>query len=112
VRHLTQFRVARILHEAAVADLRVGEHLRVVIDRAARQAGRLEHFDPVVGGTGCQHRIHHLLQRVAVRHARLVGRKSGSSHHSGCLKSLRTTRPDRIPAAPTIKWPSSVCMPW
>src|SRR5271167_4408026 len=44
VRHLAQFRVARILHEAAVAHLRVGEHLRVIVDRAARYARRFEHF--------------------------------------------------------------------
>ena len=35
VRHLAQLGIARILHEPAVADLRVGEHLCVVVDRAA-----------------------------------------------------------------------------
>jgi hypothetical protein len=47
VRHLTQFRVARILHEPAVADLRVGKHLRVIIDRAA-------HGTPVASNTSTQ----------------------------------------------------------
>jgi hypothetical protein len=31
-----------------VADLRVGEHLRVVVDRAARHTGGFEHLDPIV----------------------------------------------------------------
>ena len=35
MRHLAQLGIARILHEPAVADLRVGEHLCVVVDRAA-----------------------------------------------------------------------------
>src|SRR5215472_8713684 len=34
MRHLAQLRVACILHEAAVADLRVGEHLRIIVDWA------------------------------------------------------------------------------
>jgi hypothetical protein len=33
VRHLAQLRVARVLDEAAVADPRVGEKLRVIVDR-------------------------------------------------------------------------------
>src|SRR6266478_8519478 len=41
VRDLAQIRVARVLHEAAVAHLRVGEQLRVIVDRAARHAGCL-----------------------------------------------------------------------
>src|SRR6516165_7917894 len=35
VRHLTQFRFARLLDDTAVAPLRVGEQLRVIIDWAA-----------------------------------------------------------------------------
>jgi hypothetical protein len=34
VRHLAEFRVTGILHEPAVADLRVGEHLRLIVDWA------------------------------------------------------------------------------
>lgn len=58
---LAQLRVARLLNEAAVADLRVGERLRVIIDRAAGHTGGFEHLDPVLGGLGRHHRIHHVL---------------------------------------------------
>jgi hypothetical protein len=51
----------RLLNEAAVADLRVGEPLRVIINRAAGHTGGFEHLDPVLGGPGRQHRIHHVL---------------------------------------------------
>ena len=50
VRHLAQFRVARILHEAAVAHLRVGEHLGISVNRAARHAGGFEHLHPMIAG--------------------------------------------------------------
>jgi len=58
---LAQLRVARLLNEAAVADLRVGEPLRVIINRAAGHTGGFEHLDPALGGPGRQHRIHHVL---------------------------------------------------
>jgi len=43
---LAQFRVRRVLDRSAVGDLRVGEHLRVVVDRAARYARSFQHLDP------------------------------------------------------------------
>jgi len=43
---LAQLRVARLLNEAAVADLRVGEPLRVIINRIAGHTGGFEHLDP------------------------------------------------------------------
>jgi hypothetical protein len=42
----------RVLHEAAVVHLRVGEHLRVIVDRVAGNARDFEHLDPMRGGLG------------------------------------------------------------
>src|SRR6202023_1985029 len=50
VRHFAELRIARVLHEAAVAHLRVGEHLRVIVDRTAGHAGRLQHLHPMIAG--------------------------------------------------------------
>jgi hypothetical protein len=96
VRHLPQFRIARVLNKTAVTHLRVGEHLRVVVERAARHTGCFEHLDPVVGRFRRQHRVHRVLQRFTVRHARLVGRKTRVLAPFRVAQSLGTARPDRL----------------
>jgi hypothetical protein len=89
--------------------LRVGEHLRVIVDPTARHPGCFEDLDPVVGGLGRQHRVHQGLQRIAVGYAYLVGRKTRVLAPFRVPQHLGTTRPDRSPAVPTIKYPSLVC---
>jgi hypothetical protein len=88
--------------------LRVGEHLRIIIDRAARHAGRFEHFDPMVGRVGHQYRVHNVFQRVAVRHARLIGRKTRVLAPLRMPQSLGTARPD----PPRRRHPPSDSRPW
>src|SRR6516165_10833745 len=96
VRDLAQFRVAGILHEGAVTHLRVGEHLRVIVNWAARHTGRLEHLDPMVSGLHGQHRVHRVFERRAVRHALLIGRKMRVLAPFRVPQSLSTARPDRL----------------
>jgi len=79
-----------------MADLRVGEHLCVIIDGAAGHAGRFEHFDPTRGGLRCQHYVHRGLQRITVRHARLIRRKTRVLAPFRVPQSLGTSRPDRF----------------
>jgi hypothetical protein len=90
------------LDEAAVAHLRVGEHLCVIVDRAARHTGHLECLNPVLGGRRCEHRVHHLLQRGAVLHALLVGGKTRILAPFRVAQSLRTARPDLLRPRPQI----------
>ena len=83
-----------------MAHLRVGKHLRVVIDRTARHSGGFEHLDPIHGGFGGQHRVHLVFQRVAVRHARLICGKTRVLAPFGVPQSLGTARPDRFAGGP------------
>src|SRR5260370_23760193 len=55
VRNLADLRVARVLDKATMAHLRVGEHLRVVVDRAAGYSSRVQYLDPVLGGVRREH---------------------------------------------------------
>jgi hypothetical protein len=96
VRDFAQFRIARVLNEAVVAHLRVGEHLCVVVDRPAGHSCRIEHADPVTGGFRCEHRCHLCLQCLAVLHPSLVGRKTRALAPLQVPQSLRTARPDRL----------------
>ena len=95
VRDLAQFRVARILNEAAVAHLWVGKHLRVIVDRATRHAG--------ASSTSTQWSVVLVVSTAFITSSnasRFAMRcwlvtKRGSSRHSGCPRAS-AQRPDRL----------------
>src|SRR5215469_2473032 len=96
MQQLTQFGIARVLHEAAVANLWIGEHLRVIVDWAAGHAGCLEHLDPVLGRCRRQDRFHLGFERYAIPHALPVGRKAWVVAPFGVPQSLGAALPDRL----------------
>src|SRR5271165_5040996 len=103
MRDFAEFRVAGVLDEAAVAYLRVGEHLPVVIDRAARHAGGFEHRDPMPGGLCRQHRVHRVSSAARFAMRCWLVAKRGSSHHSGWRRASAQRAQIASPAAPTIR---------
>jgi hypothetical protein len=65
-----------------------------------KHSGRLKHLDPMIGGLGSQHRVHHVLQCLAVCHALPVGRKTRVLAPFGVPQRLGTARPDRPAGRP------------
>src|SRR5205085_10059511 len=94
--NVAELRVACVLDEPAMPDLRVGEHLAVIVDWAARHAAGFEHADPMLGRAGREYRLHLGFQRWAVLHARLVRREARVAGPFRMAKRGGAALPDRL----------------
>src|SRR5579875_1873358 len=93
-------RIARILDHAAMPHLRVGEHLRIIVDRTAGNAGLFKHGDPMRGRAGGEDGFHFGFERGAVFKTRLVRRKARVLAPFGMAERLGAAPPDRLAGRP------------
>ena len=81
-------------HHAACRDLRVGEHLRVVVDRAARNLAGFEHLEPVAARGWCD-------ITPSISAASLVALRMRLALSANSLASAHSGMPERV--AETLK---------
>src|SRR5882724_9557283 len=78
--------------QAAVGDLRLGERLPDIVDRAARHAGGLERIQPVTRCALFQRRSHFRHELPPMGHARRIGREALVAGQLGAARRGAETR--------------------